>query len=591
MRIFKASLALGAAALIGLSAGLPAIGQQQTPESILPPGFGDPLTAPAPTPTPTSSGVPLAGAPADNPGGAPPTPLPTPTATPAPPDAAQLAQYEMPDYARRSLDEVGAAGPEQGGLAPDAFGHADGRYVEALMRRLDMPIASRWLEITLRRALVSRLDTPPQINGADFAAERAWLLLRMGEANAAQAVVQGVDADNYTPKLYEMAMQTALATGDPAQLCGIADAGAAQQIERGWVLARAMCAGLAGKPALVAPIINAARKSRLASGVDLLLAQKVAGAGSSGRQAVTIEWDGVDRLTAWRYGLAMATAVAIPDDLLATAGPQVSMWRATSPVLAARDRVGAAEQAAVRGVFSNAALVDLYGAIDPEDDRAVAAGDVGRDLSDAYGAPTVAARLAALKQLWNEPKTADGRYARLILTARAAARIPAGAPDADADRIVASMLCAGLDRTARRWGGVVPRGGDAWAMLTLADPTDSIFSARDVSGYSGRDDGLKQRLFFAGMAGLRRLSIADIEQAAESLGVPIGAENAWTRAIDDAARRHEPGMVVLLSATGMQTAAWRGVPPEALYHIVAALRAVGLAGEARMIAAEAIARA
>ena len=50
-------------------------------------------------------------------------------------------------------------------------------------------------------------------------------------------------------------------------------------------------------------------------------------------------------------------------------------------------------------------------------------------------------------------------------------------------------------------------------------------------------------------------------------------------------------MVVLLSAVGMQTSAWRGVPPQALYRIVEALRSVGLDAEARMIAAEAIARA
>ena len=40
----------------------------------------------------------------------------------------------------------------------------------------------------------------------------------------------------------------------------------------------------------------------------------------------------------------------------------------------------------------------------------------------------------------------------------------------------------------------------------------------------------------------------------------------------------------------MQTRDWRGVPPEVLFRIVAALRAVGLGGYARMIAAEAIAR-
>ena len=49
--------------------------------------------------------------------------------------------------------------------------------------------------------------------------------------------------------------------------------------------------------------------------------------------------------------------------------------------------------------------------------------------------------------------------------------------------------------------------------------------------------------------------------------------------------------MVLLAALAMQTPAWRGVPPAMLYRIIASLRAVGLESEARLIAAEAIARA
>jgi hypothetical protein len=40
----------------------------------------------------------------------------------------------------------------------------------------------------------------------------------------------------------------------------------------------------------------------------------------------------------------------------------------------------------------------------------------------------------------------------------------------------------------------------------------------------------------------------------------------------------------------MQTGDWRGVPAEHLFHITRALRQVGMDYEARMIAAEAIAR-
>jgi hypothetical protein len=593
LRARYSSVALGAVASVLLAAGIPALGQDK-PESILPPGFGDPVATPTPAPARTAAPNPAATAvAAPIAEGGTPTPVAseTPVALPTP-DAAALARYEMPEYARRSISLIGVAGPGEGALGVDAFGRAQGHYLEMLMRRLDAPIASRWLSIALRRALMAKVATPHGVNGADFAAERAWLLLRMGESVAARAVVQSVDSEDYTPKLYQIAMQAALATGDPAALCPLADAAVTALPERGWVLAQAMCAGLAGQPAKAQPLITAARKTGLARGVDLLLAQKVAGAGSQGQQAVTIEWDGVDQLTAWRYGLATATGVEIPDTLLATVQPNVQSWRAQSPALDPRLRAAAADQAAVRGVFSNAALVDLYGAIDANDDQSTAENGTARDLRTAYTGADWPTRLDALKQLWDEPTTPDGRFARLILTARAAARVPVQVEQPDIDRLVASMLTAGLDRTALRWRTKAPKGGDAWAMLALADPDRVTFSYSDVKGYSGANDpeGLKRRMLFAGLAGLNRLSAADVERGASALDVRIGAENSWTRAIGRAALSHQPGTVVLLASIGMQTRLWHGVSPEALYHVVAALRAVGMESAARMIAAEAIAR-
>lgn len=590
MRISRTSVALGAIAAVLIGAGIPALGQDK-PESILPPGFGDPVTAPTPAPAPTGA------RPAPSASGTPTSATPTPsvsgtpgaTETPAI-DPAALARYEMPEYARRSLDLVGPVGPAEGGVESNAFGNEDGRFLETLMRRLDTPIASRWLSIGLRRALLSRLTTPRQVNGADFAAERAWLLLRMGEAAAARGVVQYVDTDNYTPKLYEVALQTALANGDPAALCSAADGGAALGRERGWVLAQAMCAGLAGQPTKAQALIKSARDTGVAGGIDLLLAQKIAGSGAKGVQAVTIEWESVDRLTAWRYGLAMASGAEIPDALFATVSPTVQSWRALSPSLTAKVRASAAEQAAVRGVFSNAALVDLYGAIDADDDQSGAEVGIAHDLRTAYTAE-LPARIEALKGLWDEPKTPDGRYARLILTARAAARIPVDTADVDVDRLIASMLTAGLDRSAMRWHDKAPRYGDAWAMLALADPDRVAISYADVGRYkSANETLLKRQMLFAGLAGLGRMSAADINRGASGLDVPIGADNAWTRALSHAAIAHEPATVLLLAGIGMQTRLWHGVSPVALYHIVTALRAVGLEGEARMIAAEAIAR-
>jgi hypothetical protein len=592
--ISRTRAAIGGLLLAGVA--LPALAaavQQDHPESILPPGFDQPAPAPAPRPTaapatvPAPSGATVQSLPAP---GATPSADATPGATPTPVPV-DLTKYELPDFAKRSLDRVGATMIGNPAFPANGFGHADGRYLSVLMRRLDAPIASRWMSIVLRRALQSPTDTPKNANGADFAAERAWLLLRMGETIAARAVVQDVDTENYTPRLFRVAMQTALATGDPGAMCPLADSAVDQLPDRGWKLAQAMCAGLAGNPNEAGDLLNAARGAGGQGSIDNLLAEKVVGAG--GRGAVTIEWDGVDQLNAWRWGLATASGLAVPDPLYRTVGPQVRYWQALAPMLPSHDRAVAAELAAAQGVFSSTGLIDLYSEIETEEDSSSALVAVARDLRTAYTAPQMADRIKALTTLWTEPESQRQRYGRLVLTARAAATI---APDpslsANADQLVASMLTAGLDSAALKWRGIVARGSDGWAMLALVDSSaGGRVSSSDFGAYRGSADPRKAQLLLAGLAGLGRLDAGDARTLAEGLKVEIGASNAWTHAIDMAARRHDAGSVALLAAAGMQSRGWGAVAPEALFHIVAGLRAVGLAPYARMIAAEAITRA
>lgn len=584
-----------AAALTAATLAAAAVAQNnKSPESLLPPGFGEPVAQPTAAPPP-SAPPPAAGAPVSaaqqTPIGLPDNgiaPAPTPSAIPSP-DAATLAQYEMPAFARRSLALVGPTGTAEGGFARNAWGNADGRFLEVLMRRLSAPLPSRWLSIALRRALVSQVDTPYGLNGADFAAERAWLLLRMGESVSARALVQSVDIRNATPKLRDVWMQAALATADPGALCPLTDAALRNDNQPGWMLAQAMCAALVGEPGAAQPLIAEARRARVASGIDLRLAQKVIGAGADSREAITIEWGPVVQLNAWRFGLATATGIAVPDSLYETVGPQVTGWRALAPAIPLADRAAPAERAAAMGVLSNLALVDLYGAIDAADDMPAALSATASDLRSAYAGADVPTRLGALRQLWEGAMTRQGEYARLILTARAAARVRPGDGKSEADRIVAAMLSAGMDRTAMRWRDTVAQGSDGWAMLMLADPDGATrLGYGQVSGYAS---ARKQQLFFAGLAGLGRLSPGDIERGAQEFNVTIGADNPWTRALDRATRDRQPATVLLLAAIGMQTGDWRGVPPDMLYRIITALRVVGLGGEARMIAVEALTRA
>lgn len=584
-----------------LAGGVLAAQDRNAPESLLPPGFGDPAPtpapvpadrpgAPAPAPAPVQPGVMVQPLPTVPQPQETPSPTPTPTATPL--TAQELLQYELPAYARRSTARVGAIDMAAGGVPAGAFGRSDGGYLQALMRRMNTPIASRWMAITLRRALMSSVDTPAGLNGADFAAERAWLLLRMGEAAAARHVVQAVDTENYTPKLFQVAMQVALANGDPAALCPLEPLARETSTDAAWRLAEPICAGLAGEPRRAGAAMDAARRARVARGIDLLLAEKVMGTGAQGRRAVTIEWNDVQQLTAWRYGMAVATGVAVPDELLATVRPHVRAWYALAPMLPPHERMGSADLAASWGVLSSQALVDLWGQIEESDDAASADIGLARDLRAAYTAPGADERMTALRGLWSTPTGPRARFARSILTARAAARIePSEALAADAPALIASMLAAGLDRPAARWQAFLAEGSDGWAMVALTDPASSgQFSASAVNRYRASTDAHKAQLFFAGMAGTGRIAESQIGGLAQSFGVEIGTENSWTVAIRRAAEAGEAGTVVLLAAAGMQTGGWGGVSPVALFHITAALRAVGMEGEARMIAAEAIAR-
>src|SRR5207237_1470724 len=80
-------------------------------------------------------------------------------------DTSQLPRpsnyFTVPRGLERSTDLVGPLQPGNFGLAPDAFGRSNGLLMQALMRRMQAPLASRWASIALRRTLLSRVPAPP----------------------------------------------------------------------------------------------------------------------------------------------------------------------------------------------------------------------------------------------------------------------------------------------------------------------------------------------------------------------------------------------------------------------------------------------
>ncbi|GLV21517.1 hypothetical protein TomMM35A_13740 [Sphingobium sp. TomMM35A] len=588
---------------LAFALALPVIAQE-SPESLLPPGFGEAPPAPPPSaPQPARPATPGAPVPMVQ-------PLPPSSDVPSADNAlageavdelseeelaAQKQKYDLPPGAQRSLDRVGPLTPARLGLEPDAFGGQSGLFLATLMKETRAPVTSRWASILLRRALLSATDTPRDINGADWVAERAWLLLRMGEADSARLLVQSVDSDKFTPRLYAVAMQTYLATADPAGLCPLSTGALRYSKEPGWDMMRAICPALSGDQGSASAALNQAQRRGVVRGVDYRLAEKVVGTGFNARRSVKIEWDGVDGLTAWRFGLATALNVEIPDALYATAGRHVRAWEARAPALSAVRRLPGSEAAARLGVFSNQALVGFYSQLAADGDATPEIADKVDALRNAYGAGSPGERVQGMRTLWRDNGNPD--YVGLIATAKAAAALPVVTIDArEAAHLVASMLTAGYDRSAARWSGVARQAegegaGDLWALLAVGAPSAVVdISEGRVSSFADEAGAAKGQMLIAALAGLARLNPQASASLAQDNGLNLAVNSRWARAIHQAAGRGEKATVALLAAVGMQAAEWDRLPAAHLYHIVAALHQVGLDPEARMIAAEAITR-
>ena len=591
-------LLLAGGALIALA--LPALAQQA----------GQP--APATLPAPTAPVI----QPATVPGGEPASSAQQPQRTP--PADSSVAEsigieeidgtllqrsyepVEIPDFARRDPWEVGRLDPTTVGIGSQPWGKASGAFLSQLMRRMDTPLASRWVHISIRNGLLARSRAPGLVHPVDWVGERAWMLLRMGEADAARMLIAGVDVDRFTPKMFQVGVQSALADGDPPALCPLQDG--IRKYESGiGPLVQAMCASLSGEPESAAAQIDAARRRGRIGGIDLVLAQKVVGAGANTSRAVTVEWDPVDRLNSWRFGLSTATAMAAPDRLINAAAPRVRAWQARSPLLSPQQRLQSARIATGLGVFSSQALLDLYSAIYDATDPDELSGTDAWQLRLAFAGKDQEARLSAMRKLWKSGADSLDREASRALLARAATLVtPSADLQSDAPNLIASMLAGGYDREAARWATAVedmdgPEAEACWAMLALAapDPAALGIGRGRVESFIDADESAhrhRSALLVAGLAALGRLSAEDADRLNRRHGLRLEHRTNWTAMIDSAAARGQAGTVLILTGSGFQASSLADLPSSHLFHSVAALRRTGQDFTARMIAAEALAR-
>ncbi len=607
----RRALLAGSAALVLCSTLVVA---QDAPTSLLPPGFDDPAPAPTPrpsasarpTPAPTAGGTPVV-QPLPSAGSAPSAdaPISVPDGLPSlselesmdPDELDELLglkpKYDIPPAARRSMSRVGILAASEGGLPPMSLANQPASIIRAALAGTKGPLVSRWGHIMLRRALASRLAAPVGMNPVEFAALRADVLNRMGEYSAARVLVQDVDTSNWDKRLTNAALTAYIGTGDVVGACPAVKLQGGARDDPQWQMLQSICDAYSGQDVRANSQLNRALSRQIAPAIDVLLAQRYAGAAGRGRRAITLEWEGVNELTPWRFALATAVGAEMPASLLDNAGAYYERVSAVAPMLALPQRASGAGRAASEGILSSAAMVDLYSQIYAVEEIEGSPAQIAALLQTAYVGADPQARLAAMKNIWN----GDGLrgYGGLVLTAYAAARMPVSSEfEADTGQLIASMLAAGLDRNALRWASVVEDGSQGWALLALAgDARGDAVSSNSLDQFLDDDPSAEQRkskFLLAGLAGLGRVEQSAINNFSSRLEIDLGRQSKWSRLIDKAAEVRNPALVAYLAGVGMQGEGWDRMTALHLYHIVSALNRVGMSAEARMIAAEAVAR-
>jgi hypothetical protein len=560
----------------------PAQRPAEAPKSLLPDLFDDPPARPGDAPQ-----MPVPIVPEDT---APAMPSRPPVAALPPIPRAQeieivdpLADLGGPEGAP---EWAGLLGPAATGYAPDLFAGSDARFVGTLLRGIEAPLASRWAQVLVQRALLSRTSPPPGLDPADWLADRAQALAAMGSATDAHRMVKRIALDRYTPRLYAVAGHVALAAGDPVALCPIATTARALTRLPVWALAQGMCGAISGDDFASSMRLDALRDRQAVNPFDVGLAERIGASAGGARRAANPEWEEADGLTAWRIGLASAAGLSIPDDKANAATLAQKSWMVRLPGQSITRRSAFAPEVAATGAISAAELQRILAAEAVTLDQGAVSRSPAGLLRTAMAADDVRERMTAMRSLWGRasPGTRT-HYGWKVATSTAAAGI---APSADlvddAPDLVESLLAGGRVAEARRWSAVVSdANGEKPArvhVLLLAADRSQPLDEGLLRAFASEAPPHRAALVRAGLEGLGRLPVS----------TEIGPlDNPWTRAMDRAVAGRRLGEVMLLSATAMQ-AGWANVAPDHLRRIAAGLTALGHEAEAGLIVAEAASR-
>ena len=425
-----------------------------------------------------------------------------------------------------------------------ASGLGDNPWGDAERRLPDDPDAADGHAARARAGRISRFATP----SSPRRARRATSTPSTGSPSApgcccgwARPTPRGCSSpasirDRFTPKMVQVAVQSALANADAAGAVP-ARAGIRQYESQIRPLVQAMCAALAGDADSASAQIDDARRHGRIGGIDLVAAAEGRRRRAATGRAATIDWDPVDSLTAWRFGLAAATGMAPPDRLMNAASPQLRAFEARAPLLSPQQRLAlGADRGGPRRVLVADAGRSLFGDLRFDRSRATL------PTTDAWQLRAGVRRQGRAGAARGDPQVLGVGKDRLQKEGDAGAGRARGDAGRSRSRSwrrtrpTSSPRCLPPATTAPRhagsaqWSRMDDEDADrCWAMLALGAPDVADVGSGPDQQLHRRDksrDKVRSALLVAGLAGLGRISTDTADSLNRRYGLGLGTSRA-----------------------------------------------------------------
>lgn len=504
---------------------------------------------------------------------------------------------------------VGVIDAQSGGFGADMWSGTDRLIVELALPHLPVATTSPAAMSLARRLLLTRAQSPTgATRGASLTAERLDRVLAIGQVGAIDTMVQQTGDESSTPGVAATAVDALLYEGKDKEACDIAEKQRGIAKSTAWIKRLAFCSALGGKTA----------EARL--GVDLL---GDANDEDQGFARLMSKWLDKAKLTtvkiaapdAVHFALLRNAHVGIDTKSLESAGPAfLTAWAAYDNAPTTQ-RLIAAEYATSAGVLPQAVLLKLYQSekLSPAllakkfDPKIMPSGIQGLAYAaqkyDGLTDNGERGHMIALALLDAKKRGALAAASILLRKGIAVTTVEPGLVDA-APILAVGAVMAGDASHANRWLDLMKAQGqgnseDAYALrslLAVATGDAQLQWAGDqfltrLNGAKG-DDRARANLEWTLLRALGGPSSDAIALTALDAS-PTASGVAPTPAIVDALRaaasHNHLAETIMFSLMALASDGPRAAQPFALQIVVNSLAHVGLASDARAIAAEALA--